>query len=132
MFEFEFIKPKTPDGSAKMTAHRTGKAGFSAAADKLMKLADWKWCAFAKDKKEEGDRIIYLMKMEHPSDITFNVAKAGNYYYIKANSLFEDLKIDYTDESKTTIFDITPIEDNGKTLYKLSRREINKRNKKAE
>ena len=132
VFEFEFFKPKGIDKVAKWTVHKNGKAGFSTAANELMNLANWKWCAFAKDKNEGGDKNIYMIKMDKPSDITFSVSKAGDYYYIKANSLFEDLGIDYTDESKRTIFDITPIENNGQMVYKLTRREIKKRNKKAE
>lgn len=132
MFEFEFFKPKTAEGAAKLTVHKNSKAGFSSAAEKLLDLANWKWCAFAKDRNEEGDKVIYLIKMDAPSDITFNVAKAGNYYYINARSILDDMGINYADETKRTIFDITPIENNGQTVYKLTRREIKKRNKKAE
>jgi len=132
MFEFDFFKPKATEMAAKLTVHKNSKMGFSAAADKLMNLANWKWCAFARDKNEIGNKYIYLIKMDEPSDITFTVAKAGDYYYINGKSLLEDLGIDYADESQRTIFDITSIENNGQTVYKLTRREIKKRHKKAE
>jgi hypothetical protein len=132
MFDFDFFKHKDAEPAAKLTIHKNSKAGFSAAADELMGLSDWKWCAFAKDKNENDDRLIYMIKMDSPSEITFNISKAGDYYYIKAKSLLDDLDIDYADESTRTIFDITPIENNGQTVYRLTKRVIKKRNKKAE
>lgn len=70
--------------------------------------------------------------MTEQNDYTFSLNKSGNYYYIKALSLLNDLGIDYSDESKRVIFDITAIDNNGQTVYKLTKREIKKRNKKAE
>ncbi len=130
--EFEFFKSKTPERGAKLTVHKNGKAGFSASADELMKLSEWSWCAFAKDKSSTTDKHIYMIKMSEPSDVTFNIAKAGNYYYVKITSLLDDLGIDYNDDYKRTIFDITPIQNGEQTIYKLTRRDIKKRNKKAE
>jgi hypothetical protein len=132
MLEFDFFIPKVTEATAKLTVHKNSKMGFSAAADKLMHLEGWKWCAFAKDKNGTEDKIIYLIKMNEASDITFTVAKAGDYYYINGKSLLDDLGIDYKDETKRIIFDITAIENNGQTIYKLTKRVIKKRNKKAE
>jgi hypothetical protein len=132
MFEFDFFKPKAAEARAKLTVHKNAKMGFSAAAEKLMNLVDWKWCAFAKDKNESDSRIIYLIKTDRADDVAFTVAKAGDYYYINGKSLLDDLRIDYTDETKRIIFDITPVDNNGQTVYKLTKRVANKRNKKAE
>lgn len=132
MLEFEYFKYKETERNAKLTVHKNGKTGFSEAANKLMNLDEWKWCAFARDKNETGGKNIYLVKMTEQNDYTFSLNKSGNYYYIKALSLLNDLGIDYSDESKRVIFDITAIDNNGQTVYKLTKREVKKRNKKAE
>ncbi len=132
MLEFEYFKCKETERNAKLTVHKNGKAGFSEAANKLMNLDEWEWCAFARDKNETGGKYIYIVKMTEQNDYTFSLNKSGNYYYIKALSLLNDLGIDYSDESKRVIFDITAIDNNGQTVYKLTKREIKKRNKKAE
>lgn len=52
-------------------------------------------------------------------------------YYVKIISLLSDLGIDYEDDYKRTIFNISPIQ-NGEQTIKLTQRDIKKRNKKAE
>lgn len=134
MFELDFFKPKKSEGVIKLTVHRNGKLGFSKMAMDKLNIGEWKQCKFAKDKNAESNDVIYMVRADEPDDVSFNISKAGDYYYIKANSLLEDLGIDYADPDKTIKFDITPIDNNGTTIYKLTKKESKKRiiNKKAE
>ncbi len=61
MLEFEYFKCKETERNAKLTVHKNGKAGFSEAANKLMNLDEWEWCAFARDKKRNR-RQIYIYR----------------------------------------------------------------------
>jgi len=117
--KFRLIKPKDPPAIAKITVQRTGKIGFSKGAMDLLDLETNKFAKFAFDDSDD----FYILMFEESDEETFNVAKAGEYNYINAKSLLEDLDIDYTSED-TTIFDIRKTED--KNVYKLNKRVIKK------
>ena len=59
-------------------------------------------------------------------EFSFNISKAGEYYYIKAKNFLSDLKIDYTDDAKTYIFDIYKMDNEDLIVYKLKKRIIKK------
>ena len=133
MIELDFFQPKDIEGTPKLTCHKNGKMGFSKSAMDLLELAEWKYCKFAKEKNSGYGNVIYLVRTQMKDEATFNISKAGNYYYVKVRSLLTELDVDYSDNKTTTIFDISPLENNGEKIYKLTKRIIKKRdNKKAE
>ncbi|MEJ8590743.1 hypothetical protein JSO54_05785 [Riemerella anatipestifer] len=117
--ELRIIKPKEPTAIAKITVQRTGKIGFSKGAMDLLDLEVNKFAKFAFDK----DDNFYILMFKKSDEETFNVAKAGEYNYINAKSLLEDLEIDYK-SNNTTIFDIRKTEQ--ENVYKLNKRVIKK------
>ena len=123
MIEFNFIKPQEDKGSVKLTVHKTGKLGFSKNAIEMLSLQDNRCCKFARG--EDGEKL-YLLITNKKDEYTFNISKAGDYFYVKAKSFLSDLNIDYQDKETTTIFDISELEEQ-KGVYKLSKRVINKR-----
>ena len=129
MFVFEFIEPKENEKIAKLTVHKSGKLGLSKGAMDLLDAENNKYCKFAhnnnEDTKEDKDLYMFLFKENDRN--SFTISKAGDYYYIKAKSLLIDLNIDYEDISKTVIFDIYPMEYEGRTIYKLKKRIIKKK-----
>lgn len=131
MIVLEFFKQKDADGTAKITAHKSGKMGLSMGAAKLLGVADWKYCKFAKDRNAENDNVIYMVRASEKDDASFAVSKAGDYYYVKAKSLLDDLKIDYMDDKTSFIFDVSVVDNGGDKIYKLTKR-IVKRRKKLE
>ena len=106
----DFIKPKEINTVAKITIHKSGKMGFSRGASELLKLDVNKYAKFGFN--EESD------------DSTFSISKAGEYYYILAKSLLQEIGIDYTSKD-TTIFDIKRT--NEEYIYKLNKRVIKKK-----
>ncbi len=115
--QLKIIKPKEPNAIAKITVHKTGKLGFSKGAMKILNLEQNKFSKFGYDEEEN----FFIIMCEDSDDETFNVAKAGDYYYITAKSLLEDLEIDYKSDD-TTIFDIRKTEK--ENIYKLNKRVI--------
>lgn len=131
MIDLEFFTQKGVDGAAKITAHKSGKMGLSTVAAKMMNISEWKYCKFAKDRNSESDNVIYMLKALEKDDTSFAVSKAGDYFYVKAKSLLDDIKIDYTDEKTSFIFDVSVVDNGGDKIYKLTKR-IVKRRKKVE
>ncbi|HAP95670.1 MAG TPA: hypothetical protein DCP54_07980 [Chryseobacterium sp.] len=117
--KLNIIKPKEPTALAKMTVHKTGKLGLSKGAMELLDVETNKFAKFGYN--EEGD--FFMVMCIEPDEETFNVAKAGAYYYITAKTLLEDLEIDYKSEN-TTIFDIVRTDE--REIYKLIKRVIKK------
>lgn len=117
--QLKIIKPKEPNAIAKITVHKTGKLGFSKGADEMLELKENKFAKFGHDENED----FFIVMFKESDEETFNVAKAGDYYYITAKSLLDDLGIDYKSDN-TTIFDIRKTE--LKNMYKLVKRIIEK------
>jgi hypothetical protein len=128
--QLKFITPKEIDGTPKITVHKSGKLGFSRSAADLLDIENNKFCKFAYDEENERDRVLYFLIEKTNDGESFSISKAGDYYYIKAKSLLNDLGIDFSDPTITIIFDISPTEYEGQRIYKLIKRIINK-NKKA-
>jgi len=127
--KLKFIRPKESASASKLTVHKTGKLGLSRGAINLLNVGVNKYCKFAFDENEvnENAKTIYILMSNVADDETFNISKAGDYYYIKAKSLLMDLSIDFTDEKKTVIFDIYPAIYDGEEIFKLDKREINRK-----
>ena len=117
--QLKIIRPKEANAIAKITVHRTGKMGFSKGAIGFLNIEENKFAKFGFD--ESGDFFIVMCK--ESDEETFNVAKAGDYYYITAKTLLEDLEVDYKSKN-TTIFDIRKTE--VEYTYKLNKRVISK------
>lgn len=117
--ELKFLKPKENTSIAKITVHKTGKLGFSRGAAELLDVANNKFCKFGVN--EDNDLFIVMCK-ENDGE-SFGIAKAGEYYYVTAKSLLNDLDIDYRSKD-TVIFDVIDIKED--KIYKMVRRIIKK------
>lgn len=75
---------------------------------------------------------MYLVVLQEANDDAFKVCKAGDYYYLPTTVLFLSLGYDF--RNKTIIFDLTRAkefdEEFGGKVYKLNKRESNKKKKK--
>lgn len=119
----DFIKPKEINTVAKITIHKSGKMGFSRGASELLKLDVNKYAKFGFNE----DKDFFIVITQESDDSTFSISKAGEYYYILAKSLLQEIGIDYTSKD-TTIFDIKRT--NEEYIYKLNKRVIKKRSLK--
>ncbi|MCL2098545.1 MAG: hypothetical protein FWH23_07310 [Bacteroidales bacterium] len=127
MINLKFIDPIEDNGVAKLTVHKSGKLGISKSAMKLLDITVNRYCKFAYDENNnEKSKVLYMVMEKENDGKAYNISKAGEYYYIKAKNLLNELNIDYTDTKTTIIFDIYPTDYNGTKIYKLNRRIINK------
>lgn len=117
--ELRIIKPKESNAPAKITVHKTGKLGFSRGAMEMLRLEE---CRYAKFGYDESENLCIVMTAEADEE-TFAVAKAGQYYYINARTLLQELGVDYTAPA-TTIFDIRRTGE--PHIYRLAQRILKK------
>lgn len=115
----KFIKPEQTASNAKLTVHKTGKLGFSRGAMELLNTADNRFARFGYDEQDQLLMEVSATEQEN----SFAISKAGEYDYMNAKHLLEELGVDYT-APHTTIFDIKKTPE--KNIYKLAERIIKK------
>lgn len=120
--KLKFLDAKEFEANLKCTVQGNGKLNFSAAAIKILGLNNQKSVKFAMNEDSKGGDELYIIIQDKLSDDAFKVNKAGNYYYLNAKALFDNLGLDY--RSHSIIFDIMKTDEvvDGQTLYKLNRR----------
>jgi len=121
MIELDFFDSSNKFGVIKATVHKTGKLGFSSGASKFMDIENVNSFNIGLNKADVDDKNLYLVPAESATDKSFKVVRAGEYYYIFIKNILRELKVDYKNES--VIYDIEDIENDGKQLFKLTRRE---------
>ena len=117
--ELNFIKPKETATIAKITIHKTGKMGFSKGAIDLLNIESNGYAKFGFNEERE----LFIVMTTKQDENTYNISKAGQYYYILAKSLLREIDVDYT-SADTIIFDILETQNEG--VYKLEKRVIKK------
>lgn len=117
--ELKFFSPSENTSIAKVTVHRSGKMGFSKGAAELLQIDKKKYCKFGVNEENK----LFIVMFERSDDSTFNIAKAGEYYYVTARSLLNDMGIDYKSKD-TFIFDLVKTEQNN--IYRMDKRVIKK------
>jgi len=117
--ELKFLKPKENASIAKITVHKTGKLGFSRGAAELLNIEDNRFCKFGINEKEE----LFIVMCKENDGEAFSIAKAGDYYYVTAKSLLNDLGVDYRTKN-TIIFDVFDIKED--KIFKMIQRVIEK------
>jgi hypothetical protein len=120
----KFISPKAGYGKVKCTVHKNGKLGFSQAAIRRLNVTDSKHYKIGVNEEDRYDDSLYLMIAENEDRDTYNVNKAGNYYYLNTRNLFDEFNIDY--KTKKIIYDIEEIEYEGHKIYRLNKRELDR------
>lgn len=125
--KIKFFNPNSLDRNLKATVHKSGKLGFTVDAANKMDLKPTKSAAIGKNDDDSSDTALYIAIYDEQKEGAFKVAKAGAYYYLNLKSLFDTLKINY--KSQSVIFDISEEDMEGEKIYKLSRRENNKKEK---
>jgi hypothetical protein len=123
--EIEFFKASELDSNIKATIHYNGKLGFNRNAEKKLNLENAKSILIGKGSDYEKEKILYLIAQEEIDPDGFAVLKSGDYYYANTKSLFDKLEEDY--EKYKVIYNITETTYNGKTIFKLKRRVIERK-----
>lgn len=115
------IKPPDSLGLLKATIHASGKLGFSAGAIKAMNISNNSYIQIALNSDDKNDQNLYIFVTKNVDENSLKINKAGNYYYVNTKALFDKLEIDY--RKKKIMFDIIDIEYEGEKVFKLVRRE---------
>jgi len=121
MLDLDFFDSSSKFGVIKATVHKTGKLGFSSGAAKFMKLEEFSFFNIGYNKANPNDTSLYLLPLKEEGEKSFQLVKAGEYYYIYIKNVLMELKLDYKNES--IIYDIYEEIFNDKTIYKLTRRD---------
>lgn len=122
------IKPPDSSGVLKVTIHASGKLGFSIGAIKLMNIDSNSFMQIAVNSEDETDQNLYAFITKEQDENSLKINKAGNYYYVNTKALFDKLEIDY--RKKKIMFDIVEIDYEGEKVYKLIRREKDRKKPK--
>ena len=126
--KLEIIKPPDSAGLLKATIHATGKLGFSIGAIKAMNISDSNFIQIALNTEDKNDNNIYVFLTKKEDENTYRISKAGDYYYVNTKALFDKLEIDY--RKKKIMFDVVEIEYEGEKVFKLVRREKDRKKPK--
>ncbi|WP_330442287.1 hypothetical protein [Flavobacterium sp. C4GT6] len=105
-------------GVIKATIHKTGKLGFSAAAQEFIGINENTYFLVGFNEENQDD-FLYLVSSPE-NDKAFKVSKAGDYFYINLKYVFDKRGIDYKNE--TIIFDIKKETENDIEFYLLTKR----------
>ena len=114
-----FIKPDASGASAKLTVHKTGKLGLSKGAMEMIDTARNRFVRFGFDEKEQ----LMMEVLDAAKENSFQISKAGEYDYINAKTMVEELGVDYTARN-TVIYDIKKTSEKG--IFRLQERIIKK------
>lgn len=114
-----FIKPDPRGGSAKLTVHKTGKLGLSKGAMELLNTGRNRFVRFGFGEQDE----LLMQMCETAMENSFPVGRAGEYDYISARTMLDELGVDYT-AKETIIYDIKKTPEDG--IYRLHQRVIKK------
>lgn len=122
--ELDFFKPQNQFGNAKITIQKTGRFGFNKVAIEDLDLKENRFCKIGKNRRDENDSHLYMILLKEGDSTSFNISKAGDYFYIKAEALLKEIGIDYTNEKKTFIYDVEKADEN---IFRLKQRIIEKK-----
>ena len=114
----KILSAKRFNVNLKCSIHSSGKLGFTDGTMKALKFTEKSGVQFAQD--DENEEILYLINCKESDEDTFKVNKAGNYFYVNAKALFDNLGLDY--RKNTIIFDMVEVPEEGDGVYKLIKR----------
>lgn len=123
--KIKFYQPITSSGRIKCTIHKNGKLGFSRMAIEQLGISQNKYIKLGFNDEDKNDNNLYILIQNYGDNDTYKIIKAGNYFYVNTQALFDKLNFDY--EGKKIIFDIQEMENNDIKLYKLNKREISRK-----
>lgn len=123
--KFKFLKALIGKGVIKCTLNKDGRMGFSSSAVKKLSLPQFKFAKIALDEDKKRSTDLYLFLTNEEDGDTMKIYSAVGYYNLRTKRIFDDLKFDY--RNKKYIFDIREMEFEGKNIYKLEKRVLQRK-----
>jgi hypothetical protein len=104
---FEDVTFAEPDeGPVKATVHKSGKLGFTRAANKVLGFENCKFFRIGRKREPDGNEFLVMVPAKEGDDLAFQISKAGEYYYVRLRRLLKQMGVDYENEKEATTFDI--------------------------
>ncbi|WP_428327597.1 hypothetical protein [Mucilaginibacter sp.] len=125
--KIKFFNVQQLDRNLKATVHQTGKTGFTIEASDKMALTTEKSISIGMNEDDETDTNLYAVVNPDKRSDSFNVLKAGLYYYINTKPLFKTLKVDY--EKGNIVYEITKDEIDGTEVFVFKQKEKDRKQK---
>lgn len=130
MGDIKFFSARQYSAKLKVTIQSTGKLGFTDDTAKELELSSQTYIKLGADENDPD--VMYMVVLSEVDEDAFKVCKAGDYFYLPTSVLFMALGYDF--KNKTIIFDLTRSSDYdadfGGKVYKLNKRESDKKKKK--
>lgn len=119
--KIKFIKAKDLERNLKCTVHKSGKLGFTESSIKKLNIEKNRYIRIGQNEEEENSDDLYMEIQENDDEFCFKAVKAGKYFYVNTKAMFDLLNVDY--KKNTVMYDIIEMENEGMLIYKLKRRE---------
>lgn len=114
-----FEDPNSSNGVIKASIHKTGKLGFSSAAQSFLNINEDTYFKIGFNDGDINDTNIYMVPALG-NEKAFKVSKAGDYYYINLKHIFDKRGIEY--QSESNIYDIRKQNSSGVDYFVLIKR----------
>ena len=115
----------------KVTIQQTGRMSFNEETAKALGLSAENGVKFF--MAEEPEQLCIAI-MEEPDADSFQIRRSGAYYYVAAHLLFDELEVDY--RNNTVFYDLVRCmaydKETGGKCYRMNMRQIKKRNENEE
>lgn len=123
--KIKFLKALEEDNTVKCTIQKNGRLGFSSEAVKLLNINTNIYAKIGIDEEEKKIGNLYLEITDKSDDETLRFRRAGEYFFLNTTTIFSQLEIDYI--RKKIIFNIVPMSFENRRIYKLNRRELDRK-----
>lgn len=123
--QYKILSASKFNSKLRAAIHASGKLGFTEATSKELGFEAGleHFVQFAQDS--ENPSILYLINGTSDDGDSFKVCKSGMYYYVNTKMMFDSLEIDYV--GKSVIYDMARVQDEEKEIYKMVKRELDRK-----
>jgi hypothetical protein len=123
--KLKIISAKEFEKNFKCSIHKNGKLGFSETAIRKLNIDKNCGLIFGQNEDDLNDKNLYMKITREQIEDAFKINKAGQYFYANTKALFDSLELDY--QNKTIIYDMLELNNDNEKLYKLIKREVEKK-----
>ena len=127
MIKLKRIIAKQTNRNVKCTIHKSGTLGFSKEAANKLKLSPGQYLSFSINEDDTNENNLYVEILNEEIEGSIRISKAGNYFYAKTKLLFDELDVNY--KENTVIYDIIDFDYENKKMYKFLRRDLKRKKK---
>lgn len=114
-----FFKSTDLEKPIRLAVHRSGRLGFPKEAEPKLGLGTNKSVSIGRNAEDETDENLYMIANTDVPEGSFEIGKAGDYYYVNTRFLLDELKWEYSEGQ--IAFDMKRMDVDGQTFFKLTK-----------